>query len=392
MGTRPEAIKLWPLIDEVSRRTDCSLCTLLTGQHSSLLDGVVRQLGLPITRHLNVMTHDQTLEELAARLIVEVAGALPSLDPDCVVVQGDTTTAFIGALAAFYARIPVAHVEAGLRTGDPLRPFPEEMHRRMLAALAALHFAPTPAARDALRAEGVPPERIWVTGNTGIDALRMMRTRCRTLPLDPRLGEVLATEGRIVAVTLHRRENQPLLRRIAAAIRKIVDHHGDVSVVLPVHPSPAVRAAILPELGDLPRCHLLDPLDYASFVRLLERCTVVVTDSGGVQEEAPYLGKPVVVVRRSTERPEGVDAGAATVVGDAPEQIVAVVDRLLDEARSRGAAPHGGAVSSAASAGVCPYGDGYAAERIVDVLVGWVTPRRCAAEASASVEAVGAIG
>ena len=393
IGTRPEAIKVWPLVVELQAREAFEVQVLLTGQHRELLHQAVELLHLPISADLDVMQPNQSLEGLTARLVERIGEALAKLQPDCVIVQGDTTTVFIAALAAFYAQIPVGHLEAGLRTDNLRHPFPEEMNRRLTSVLADWHFAPTEIARAALRREGVPDERIWVTGNSVIDALRLMTEQLDEYPVDPQLQSALAgatlegdaTEsgvsarakargsrersvsaraeargsGGIIAVTVHRRENQPFMRGIAKAFARILRQHTEARIVFPVHLSPAVREAFVPVLADQPRCHLLEPLDYANFVRLLTRCHLVLTDSGGVQEEAPYLGKPVLVMRRITERPEAVEAGTVKIIGEQPDAIVEAVSHLLTDAAAYQAMAHA----------VSPYGDGHACPRIAEILV-----------------------
>ena len=347
------------MVLELQQRPDFDVQVLLSGQHRELLHQAVELLGLPVTRDLAVMQPGQSLESLTARLVEGIGDALAQLRPDAVIVQGDTTTVFVGALAAFYAGVPVGHLEAGLRTYNVRHPFPEEMNRRLTSVLTDWHFAPTDAARDALLREGVPAERIWVTGNTGIDALRLMRNRLADYAVDEQLAAVPDVPGeRLLAVTVHRRENQPFMTGIAEAFARILAEFADTRIVFPVHLSPAVRSAFEPVLGAAERCHLMEPLDYANFARLLTRCHLVLTDSGGVQEEAPYLGKPVLVMRRTTERPEAVAAGTVRMVGEQPDAIVAAAGELLrDEA----------AYARMARA-VSPYGDGHACPRIAAVL------------------------
>ncbi len=359
IGTRPEAIKVWPVVEELnSDPAAFTVQVLLTGQHREMLHQAVGLLRLPVSLDLEVMRPDQTLEALTARLVERISEGLRTLRPDVVVVQGDTTTVFVAALAAFYAGIPVGHLEAGLRTDDVRHPFPEEMNRRLATSLARWHFAPTGRAREALLSSGVPTERIWVTGNTGIDALRLMSARLEQYPPDPRLAAVLEHGGRVIAVTVHRRENQPFMHDIAAAFGEVLRRHADARLVFPVHLSPRVREAFLPALSDQDRCHLLEPLDYANFVRLLNRASFVLTDSGGIQEEAPFLGKPVLVMRRMTERPEAVEAGAVRVVGEQPAAIVAACSQLLTDA----------GVYNAMARPMSPYGDGFAAGRVAAIL------------------------
>ncbi len=359
IGTRPEAIKTWPVIEYFLRDDSFEVQTLLTGQHRELLHQMVELLKIPVTADLAVMREGQSLDALTSILCSTISVGLDQLKPDCVVVQGDTTTVFVAALAAFYLNVPVAHLEAGLRSHDLRHPFPEEMNRKLATVLSALHFAPTDRARNCLLEESVPADRIWVTGNSGIDALRLMTERLDRFPVDPVLGSVLdAKPKRLIAVTVHRRENYPFVAGIAHAIAQILKTHKDVEVVLPVHLSPAVRDTVRPILRGADRCHLLEPLDYANFVRLLGACDLVLTDSGGVQEEAPHLGKPTLVVRRTTERPEAVDAGCVRLVGEESDRIIAGVNELLtDEAVYRQMAQS-----------INPYGDGHTSERVADVL------------------------
>jgi UDP-N-acetylglucosamine 2-epimerase (non-hydrolysing) len=360
IGTRPEAIKTWPVIAELQASGRFEVQVVLTGQHQELLHQAVELLGLPVTMDLAVMTYNQSLDGLTATLSTRIAEALRMLSPDWVLVQGDTTTVFVGALMAFYAGIPVGHIEAGLRSDDVRHPFPEEMNRRLCSVLADVHFAPTERARAALAAENIPAQRIHVTGNTGIDALRMMQAQVEQRPVEPALDAALAACAgqRIIAVTVHRRENRPFMRDIAHALADILDAHPEASIIFPAHLAPAVQQSFTPVLGSHDRCHLLAPMDYANFVRLLSAADLVLTDSGGIQEEAPYLGKPVLVMRRTTERPEAVEAGAVRLVGEQPDAIrSAVVELLTDrDLYARMAQPR------------TPYGDGFAAGRIVEVL------------------------
>jgi len=365
IGTRPEVIKCWPVIRHLRSRPEFKVSVLLTGQHRELLHQATDLLDVSATIDLDVMTHNQSLPALTATLCTRLGGALGQLNPDCVIVQGDTTSVFVGALAAFYANIPVGHLEAGLRTSNVRNPFPEEMNRRLTTVLAKYHFAPTETAKADLLRENVPADSIWVTGNTGIDALRIMSQHLHEYPIDPQLKLALAdVSARVIAVTIHRRENRAFMQGIAHAIRAITNDHPDLQVVFPVHLSQAVRDAFLPILKDHDRCHLIDPLDYANFVRLLNRCFLVLTDSGGVQEEAPYLGKPVLVVRRTTERPEAVQAGAARLIGEQPHAIINNVTQLLTDPQ----------VYKSMARSISPYGDGHASQRIADVLLNVQTP------------------
>ncbi|MGH7266828.1 MAG: non-hydrolyzing UDP-N-acetylglucosamine 2-epimerase [Candidatus Rokuibacteriota bacterium] len=356
MGTRPEAIKLCPVIERL-RRTAPQVQThiVVTHQHRTMLDQVLEVFGLRPDFDLQIMRDNQSLNEIAWRLLHELDPLLERLRPDLVLVQGDTSSAFVAGLAAYYRRTPVAHVEAGLRTGDPYSPYPEEMNRRLLGAVATLHFAPTPSAVGNLEREGVPAERIHVTGNTVVDALQAILAR------EPpaNLAE-FGRDRRLLLVTAHRRENfgQPL-RDICRALDVLIARNPDVEVVYPVHLNPSVRATVFEMLGRKPRIHLLDPLDYLSFVHLMNRSTMILTDSGGIQEEAPSLGKPVLVLRRETERPELLEAGVGELVGTDSAVIVEAAQRLLDDPehyRLRARVDH-------------VFGDGRASERIVAVLL-----------------------
>jgi len=359
LGTRPEVIKCWPVIRHLQTLETFDVQTILTGQHRELLHQAVRLLKVPVTADLNVMTPGQTLEGLTSVLCQKIAGALRELSPDCVVVQGDTTSVFVGALTAYYAGIRVGHIEAGLRTDNVRHPFPEEMNRRLTAHLAHFHFAPTETARTALLRENVPADRIWVTGNTGIDALRIISKRLDEYAVDAALERALKeSPQRIIAVTVHRRENRGAMEGIARALLTITQTCDDVSIIFPVHLAPAVREAFMPVLRGRLRCHLIEPLDYPNFVRLLTRSHLVLTDSGGVQEEGPYLGKPVLVMRRTTERPEAAEAGTVRLIGQQPNDIVEAVSVVLKDP----------ATYAAMARAVSPYGDGHASQRIAMVL------------------------
>ncbi|GAA3167890.1 UDP-N-acetylglucosamine 2-epimerase (non-hydrolyzing) [Planomonospora alba] len=351
LGTRPEAIKLAPVLRAMSASPLFDPVVISTGQHREMLDQMLQRLDMPSGRDLAVMRDRQMLSGLTARLISGLGEAVREDRPDVVVVQGDTTTAMTGALAAFYEGVPVAHVEAGLRTGVIGNPFPEELNRRLVAPMVRWHFAPTEGAAANLRAEGVPAGDIAVTGNTVIDNLLWVLGR----------GEgrsAFTTSRRRVLVTLHRRENQgETMHGIAEALGSLAGR-PDVEIVLPLHKSPAVRDALLPVLEGRPHVTLVEPLDYFDFAATLDACDLVLTDSGGVQEEAPTLGKPVLVLRTTTERPEAVEAGVALLVGTDPAEIVAAADRLLDDR----------AAYERMAYAVNPFGDGRAAERIVDRL------------------------
>jgi UDP-N-acetylglucosamine 2-epimerase len=354
-GTRPEAIKLAPVIAALRATSEVTVC--VTAQHREMLDQVLRVFEIRVDVDLDLMRADQSLAGLTAAVLSGVGEVVAAHAPDLVIVQGDTTTTMAAALASFYARVPLAHVEAGLRTGDRLQPFPEELNRRATTMLADLHFAPTQLARDNLIAEGVAPRRITVTGNTGIDALLMAVRRLREgraearFPLDvQRLFDL----PHLIVVTGHRRESFGVgLRNICEALRRIVDRHADVGIVYPVHLNRNVREPVHRLLGGSPRIALTGPLDYLPFVALMQRAQILLTDSGGIQEEAASLGVPVLVMREKTERPEGIAAGVARVVGTDADRICAAVEALLEnEPRAN------------SFAGVNPYGDGRAAERI----------------------------
>jgi UDP-N-acetylglucosamine 2-epimerase (non-hydrolysing) len=357
-GTRPEAIKLFPVVDALrAEGVDCRVC--VTAQHREMLDQILALSGIVPDHDLNIMQPGQTLDGLTAALLTGIGKILDSEKPDRVIVQGDTATAMVGALAAYYRKIPVSHVEAGLRSGDIHHPWPEEVNRRIVATMTDQHFAPTKTAADALRREGIADKTIHETGNTVIDALLATRAR---LIADPSMCAKIDTVidhfagKRIIAVTTHRRENFEAMAGMADAIAKIADR-GDVGIIFPIHPNPNVRAA-MGTLANHPNIALIDPLDYPDFVRLLDRCHLVLTDSGGVQEEAPTFGKPVLVMRETTERPEGVAAGTAKLVGTDPAAILLDVSNLLDNQ----------AAYDAMSRAHSPFGDGKAASRIAKVI------------------------
>jgi len=360
-GTRPEVIKLAPVIMELRRSPQYFVCRVCaTAQQREMLDQALAVFGIKPDYDLNIMTSDQSLAQVTARAVEGLESVIVQEQPDLVLVQGDTTTAFCGALAGYYHRIPVGHIEAGLRTGDKYAPFPEEINRRLVGQIADWHFAPTEYARQALLREGVPESSVFVTGNTVIDALLWVRERVRTVP--PKLPDGLSEslEGhQVILVTGHRRESFGQgFENICQAIREVADAFPNVVFVYPVHLNPNVREPVNHILGGHPRVHLIEPLSYAPFVWLMDRATVVLTDSGGVQEEAPSLGKPVLVMREITERPEGVTAGNARMVGVRREQIVRELTQLLCDPGQR-------AMMAAVRN---PYGDGCASERIISVL------------------------
>ena len=363
-GTRPEAIKLFPVIAALRAAPGLEPVVLVTGQHREMLDQVLKIAGLVPDHDLALMQPGQSLDQISARLLTGIGAVLDAEQPDMVIVQGDTATAMCGALAAYYRKIPVGHVEAGLRSGNIYHPWPEEVNRKIIGSFADLHFAPTETAANALRREAVAESRIFVTGNTVVDALQWVTQQ---LADDPgRAGVMAPVEARfagkrIIGVTTHRRENFGSgMDDIAAAIRTLAARE-DVAIVFPVHLNPAVRAAMLPILGDLPNVALLEPLDYINFTRLLQVADLMLTDSGGVQEEAPALGKPVLVMRDTTERPEGVVAGTARLVGTDRAMIIAEASRLLDDP----------AAYAAMAQAHNPFGDGQSAGRIADIIGRW---------------------
>ena len=359
-GTRPEAIKLFPVVRALAAKPGVEVRTCVTAQHRGLLDQVLEVAELTPDIDLDLMEPGQTLDRLTARLLTGMGEVLDAETPDRVVVQGDTATAMTGALAAYYRRIPVAHVEAGLRSGDIYHPWPEEVNRRMIAPIADLHFAPTQTAADALARENVTAG-VHVTGNTVIDALLWTKDRIAADPsLAAGLDDIAARFAgkRIVLVTTHRRENfGGGMEAIARAIRTIAARE-DTAILFPVHPNPNVGPVMDAVLGDLPNVARIAPLDYPHFIRALSLCHLALTDSGGVQEEAPALAKPVLVMRDTTERPEGVAAGTAKLIGADETRIVSEVSTLLDDS----------AAYSAMARAHNPYGDGHAAERIAEIV------------------------
>jgi UDP-N-acetylglucosamine 2-epimerase (non-hydrolysing) len=364
IGTRPEAIKMAPVVLALRQEPWADVRILATAQHRQMLDQVLGAFGLVPDIDLDIMRPDQTLPELTARLLLRLDEVLASEAPDAVLVQGDTTTVMTVAMAAFYRRIPLGHVEAGLRTGDLYNPFPEEMNRIVAGRLSRWHFAPTARSRDNLLAEGFAPDSIHVTGNTVIDALLQVAERDLPLPVEIPEGK------RLVLVTAHRRENFGApFREVCLAIRDLASRHPDVHVLYPVHPNPNVTGPAREILGGHPAITLCEPLGYLAFVAAMKRATLVLTDSGGVQEEAPALGKPVLVMRHETERPEAVAEGVVQLVGPDRGAILAAADRLLDDP---------GAYAAMAR-GVSPYGDGHAAGRIAAILRASLAPGAAAA-------------
>jgi len=359
-GTRPEAVKLGPVIRELARHPDrIASRVCVSAQHRDMLDQVLQIFGIQPAYDLNVMQHNQTPTQVAAAVLSGLEPILLHERPDWVLVQGDTTTVAAAALAAFYSRSRVGHVEAGLRTRDRWQPFPEEINRRVAGVIADRHFAPTTRSRDNLLREDVPPDAILVTGNTGIDALQWITAQ----PEDPEVAKLLreSPEARVILVTAHRRENfgEPL-RNICLALRDVAERHaGSVRIVYPVHRNPNVWGPVHELLGDVPNITLRPPLDYLPNLHLMKRAYLVITDSGGIQEEAPGLGVPALVLRDVTERPEGVATGALRLVGTDRARIVAETSRLLDDP----------AEYDRMARAENPFGDGHASERIVASLL-----------------------
>jgi len=360
-GTRPEAIKLAPVVLEAKKRSaEFETCVVVTAQHREMLDEVLRAFDIQPDHDLNVMAPGQSLFHVTAKILHGMEAIISEEKPDIVMVQGDTTTAFTAALAAFYARVEVAHVEAGLRTWDKHAPFPEEINRKMAACVTDYHFPPTESSRKNLLAEGYPDEQIIVTGNTVIDALLTMADRMKNAPC-PIEGfkEILGKYQRFTLITGHRRENfgSPF-QRICQTFRRLAEEHPRHGFIYPVHLNPNVKGPVHEILGELPNFHLLPPLAYPEFIWAMQRSYIIITDSGGVQEEAPALGKPVLVTRRVTERPEAVEAGVVKLVGDDAEAIHREATALLTDEKAY----------SAMAIGASPYGDGKASARILDRL------------------------
>lgn len=355
-GTRPEAIKMCPLVLEMQKYPDfIEPIVAVTAQHREMLDQVLQLFAIKPDYDLNIMTAGQTLYDVTGRALAGLKDVLAEAQPDMVLVHGDTTTTFVGALASFYAQIPVGHVEAGLRTGNKFSPYPEEMNRKLTGAIADIHFAPTPTSKNNLLKENIDPAAIVVTGNTVIDALQTT-VKADYRFTDSGLQKALAGGKRLILVTTHRRENlgEPM-RHVYQALRKVLENHPDVEAIFPVHKNPKVREIVDEELGKLAQVHLIEPLDYEPFANLMAKVDIVLTDSGGIQEEAPALGKPVLVLRDTTERPEAVDAGTVKLVGTAYDDVLRETSLLLDDSK------YYQSMAEAAN----PYGDGRACERII---------------------------
>lgn len=353
-GTRPEAIKMCPLVKELQTRSGLETVVCVTGQHRQMLDSVLNTFGVTPEYDLSIMKDKQTLFDVTVNILEKIRGVLEKEQPDVVLVHGDTTTTFAAALACFYLGIKVGHVEAGLRTYNIHSPYPEEFNRQAVGIVSEYNFAPTDLARDNLLREGKRPESIFVTGNTAIDALKTtVRDDYRHEQLD------WAQDGRLIMITAHRRENlgEPM-HHMFRAIRRIADENPDVRAIYPIHMNPAVRRAADEELGDCDRIRIIEPLDVIDFHNFLSRSYMILTDSGGIQEEAPSLGKPVLVMRDTTERPEGIAAGTLRLVGTSEETIYENFRLLLDSKDEYDK------MSRAAN----PYGDGHACKRIADIL------------------------
>ena len=355
MGTRPEAVKLAPVVKAaLARPHQFAVEVISTGQHREMLDSMLSWFGLKPAVSLDIMRANQDLAHITTASLTGIHEYFKTQRPDWVMVQGDTTTTFAGALAAFYHRIPVAHVEAGLRTHDRYSPFPEELNRVMTGHIATRHFAPTSGSRDNLLREGIAPETVEVTGNTGIDALLWTHQKLQ------QTTHTSKRQGRNILVTAHRRENhgEPM-QAICAAMLTLLERHPDLTVTFPMHMSPRVREVVVPALGQHARVTLTEPMDYPGFVAAMAGATLILTDSGGVQEEAPSLGVPVLVLRESTERPEAVQAGTAQLVGADARRIVEAACTLLDDQ----------AAYVRMARALNPYGDGQASDRILNTLL-----------------------
>ena len=357
-GTRPEAIKMCPLVKELASRPEIESLCCVTAQHRQMLDSVLEVFDLKPDWDLDIMTPRQTLSTITSKCLTGMDEAIDTLKPDMILVHGDTSTTFAGALSAFYHQVPVGHVEAGLRTYDKYSPFPEEMNRKLVSAIADLYFCPTVNNKNNLLKEGIT-QGLFVTGNTVIDALKTTVREDYTFATDE-LNKLPYGEKKIILVTCHRRENygEPM-KNIMLALRQIAEENEDVELVYPVHLSPVVREAVQTYLAGAPRVHLIDPLAADEMHNLMARCYMVLTDSGGLQEEAPALGKPVLVLRRETERPEAVAAGTVKIAGVAQEDIVRMADELICSKESYEAMAHA----------VNPYGDGQACRRIAEAIL-----------------------
>lgn len=353
-GTRPEAIKMCPLVNELKSRKNVETVVCVTGQHRQMLDQVLNAFEVIPDYDLSIMKDKQTLFDITSNILTGINSVLEEVSPDIVLVHGDTSTTFATALACFYKQIPVGHVEAGLRTYDVYSPYPEEFNRQAVGIIAKYHFAPTKLSYDNLVREGKTPQDIYITGNTAIDALK-------TTVKDVYTSDELewAKGSRLILITAHRRENlgEPM-HNMFRAIRRIIDEHPDVKAIYPIHMNPVVRKAANEELGDCDRIHIIPPLDVLDFHNYMSRSFMILTDSGGIQEEAPSLGKPVLVMRDTTERPEGIQAGTLKLVGTDEQTIYDNFKMLLENTEAYNQMAHASN----------PYGDGFACKRIADIL------------------------
>lgn len=360
IGTRPDIIKMAPVVARLKENPCFKVFIISTAQHREMFDQMLNIFPINIDFDLNIMKPNQGLAEVSSRLITRLSGIIKNLHPDIVLTQGDTTTAFMGCLAAFYNKVSVGHIEAGLRTYDKYQPFPEEINRRLISSLADLHFAPTTAARSNLLREGIRKSSIYITGNTVIDSLFAVAVYNKNQNEEDVLCKIDWKKYKIILVTVHRRENwgEPI-RNICQALKNLVSLHSDILIIYPVHLNPSIKKPVFQILGRIPRIFLISPLDYKQFVSYLAKCYLVLTDSGGIQEEAPSLGKPVLVLREITERPEAVKAKVVKVIGTETGRIVYEVNKLLGGIKlyKKMAQP------------INLYGDGKASERIVKILL-----------------------
>ena len=359
-GTRPEAIKMCPLVLELRKYPDyIEPLVAVTAQHREMLDQVLRLFTIEPEYDLNIMTSGQTLYDITVKALLGLKEVIAKAQPDLVLVHGDTTTTFVGSLAAYYAQIKLGHVEAGLRTGNKFSPYPEEMNRKLTGSLADFHFAPTAVSRDNLLKENVPEDSIFVTGNTVIDALNTTVQKDFVFT-DPVITNALASGKRLILMTTHRRENlgEPM-RQVYRALKTVLERHPEAAAIFPVHKNPKVREVVQAELAGTDRVYLTEPMDYEPFANLMNHADIVLTDSGGIQEEAPALGKPVLVLRNTTERPEAVTAGTVRLTGAGYDAVKEETCRLLEDA----------AYYRSMAEAVNPYGDGHACERIVGFIL-----------------------
>ena len=361
LGTRPEVIKLAPVFLECQKHPEIEVELLHTGQHKEMAEDMLKIFGIKPTYNLSVMSHNQTLFTLTTKIMAGLEKIVPNNGYDMIFVQGDTTSVFLGALAGFYSKIPVAHVEAGLRTNDRYSPFPEEINRRLTSPLTSLHFAPTERAKNKLLQENIPEKDIYVTGNTVIDALLWNLNRPYEAP--DSLEDILASEKKLILVTAHRRENfgDPH-KNVFDAIKHLCNQHEDIEFLFPVHPNPNVRAKVAEALGNNPRIHLTAPLGYLDFTQAMKKSYIILSDSGGVQEEAPTLKTPLLVLRESTERPEGIESGALKLVGTNKKLIIKEANQLLTDP----------GYYESMTKNPNPYGDGEASKRIVNTALNWL--------------------